>query len=244
VQRGGAPGTGLGLAIAKHLVDLKGGKIFFESDPTAKPGTTCIVEMPLDRCEKPETVEVVETQQESESSVIQDEISFLIIDDIRMNRTMFRRRFTSFIAPNAQITEASTGEEALVICNERKFDVILVDQHMEEAGGVLLGTDTVVAMRRRKIDSVIVGCSGNDIDGQFMEAGMDWVMKKPTPKNDVIAKKLRQLLARRQRLCQQSDTPSPVTDVPNSEVAKRRLGLSICPNLGPPRPHFKKPKIL
>jgi PAS domain S-box-containing protein len=242
VQRGGAPGTGLGLAIAKHLVDLKGGKIFFESDPTEKPGTTCIVEMPLDRCEKPETVEVVETQYES--SVIQDEISLLIIDDVRMNRKMFGRRVANGIAPNAKITEASTGEEALEICTQRKFDVILVDQHMEEAGGVLLGTDTVVAMRRRKIDAVIVGCSGNDIDDQFMEAGTDWVMKKPTPPNDVIAKKLRQLLARRQRLCQQSDTPSRVIDVPNSEAAKRRLGLSICPTLGPPRPHFKKRKIL
>jgi PAS domain S-box-containing protein len=242
VQRGGAPGTGLGLAIAKHLVDLKGGKIYFESDPTVKPGTSCIVEMPLDRCEKLETVDVVETQHES--SVIEDDISFLIIDDVRMNRTMFRRRFSNFIAPNAKITEASTGEEALEICNERKFDVILVDQHMEEAGGVLLGTDTVVAMRRRKIDSVIVGCSGNDIDNQFMEAGTDWVMKKPTPKNDVIAKKLRQLLGRRQRNRQQSETPSPVGDVPNSEAAKRRLGLSVCPTLGPPRPHFKKRKIV
>ena len=171
MQRGGAPGSDLGLAIAKHLVDLKGGKIYFESDPTVKPGTNCIVEMPLDRCEMPETVDLLEAQHES--FVIQDDISLLIVDDVRMNRTMFRRHVANSIAPSAKITKASTGEEALEICAKRKFDVILVDQHMEEAGGVLLGTDTVVAMRRLKVDSVIVGCSGNDIDGQFMTAGTD-----------------------------------------------------------------------
>merc|ERR1712157_263599 len=36
VQRGGAPGTGLGLAIAKHIVDLTGGSIRFESDPSVR----------------------------------------------------------------------------------------------------------------------------------------------------------------------------------------------------------------
>ena len=54
VQRGGAPGTGLGLAIAKHLVDLTGGSIYFHSDPTIKPGTSCVVMMPLATCEPPE----------------------------------------------------------------------------------------------------------------------------------------------------------------------------------------------
>ena len=56
VQRGGAPGTGLGLAIAKHLVDLVGGNICFQSDPTVKPGTTCVVELPLELCDQPEKI--------------------------------------------------------------------------------------------------------------------------------------------------------------------------------------------
>ena len=128
---------------------------------------------------------------------IKDEISFLIIDDIRMNRTMLRRRIKKSLAPNANITEAPTGEKALEICKEMKFDVIIVDQHMEEAGGLLLGTDTVVAMRREKIDSIIIGCSGNDIDDEFMEAGTDWAMGKPTPANSVILHHLRRFLSQR-----------------------------------------------
>ncbi|KAL3927553.1 MAG: hypothetical protein SGBAC_013040 [Bacillariaceae sp.] len=203
VQRGGAPGTGLGLAIAKHLVDLTGGQIFFESDPTLNPGTTCVIEMPLQSCPQPSIANGA-----TDSPFIKQPMRLLIVDDIRMNRTMFRRRFIKGIAPKAKITAAATGEEALDICKHQGFDVILMDQHMEEAGGVLLGTDTVVAMRRRRIDSIIIGCSGNDIDDQFMESGTDWVMKKPTPRNDVIVTQLRQLLARRQQMLEQRSSAS------------------------------------
>eukprot|EP00980_Cylindrotheca_fusiformis_P016889 scaffold5114_cov67-Cylindrotheca_fusiformis.AAC.7 len=262
VQRGGAPGTGLGLAISKHLVDLKGGRIFFESDPTIQPGTTCIVEMPLESCSgeglmmmmKSNSTSLENGQEgeeqngnddENSSPFIDDAISLLIVDDVRINRRLFRRRVSKGIAPNANITEAATGEEALEKCKQRRFDVILVDQHMEEAGGVLLGTDTVVAMRRRNVDSVIVGCSGNDIDDQFTEAGTDWVMKKPTPPNDVIVKKLKQLLLARRNGQNKNDAPTTSSsDMSNSEDAKRRLGLSVCPSFGPPHPLFKKQRIL
>ena len=106
VQRGGAPGTGLGLAIAKHLVDLTGGSIRFDSDPTVKAGTTCVVLMPLSLCEPPESV------VEENTALIQEPITFLVIDDIKMNRMMLKRRIMKSIAPNSVITEAATGEEA------------------------------------------------------------------------------------------------------------------------------------
>jgi two-component system, sensor histidine kinase len=191
VQRGGAPGTGLGLAIAKHLVDLTGGSIRFESDPTIRAGTSCLVLMPLQLCEAPDSI------VEESSALIEENLSFLIIDDIRMNRTMLKRRIMKSIAPNAEIVEASTGEEALEICGNETFDVIVVDQYMEEAGGVMVGTDVVFAMRRMRIDSVIIGCSGNDMGTQFCEAGADWVWQKPMPSNSSIIQDLRTSLSRR-----------------------------------------------
>ena len=240
VQRGGAPGTGLGLAISKHLVDLIGGRIYFESDPTIKPGTTCVVEMPLERCKSRIIVKQVE---KDEKNPIDDAITILIVDDIKMNRAMFRRRVKKAIAPNANITEAKTGEEALEICKEKQFDVIIMDQHMEEAGGVLLGTETVVELRKNKVDSVIVGCSGNDIDEDFMTAGTNWVMKKPTPPNNVIAEKLRQLLSQREKNLEKEDSsPSKIdhsNDSPNSMSLsiKKRMESSI-----PQTNHLPEPK--
>ena len=186
VQRGGAPGTGLGLAISKHLVDLIGGSICFESDPTVKAGTSCIVILPLKPCKAP--IEV--SSDDTPLGVLQDELKVLIIDDIKMNRMMLSRRVKKGIAPNCIITEASTGEEALEICSRSTFDVIVVDQYMQEAGGIMLGTDVVYAMRRSKIESIIIGCSGNDIDDLFHDAGADWVWKKPMPSNKKILSQL------------------------------------------------------
>jgi PAS domain S-box-containing protein len=194
IQRGGAPGTGLGLAIAKHVVDLTGGSIRFDSDPTVKAGTSCIVHMALPLCKAP-TESTAEKKKCAE--VIQEPISCLIIDDIKMNRTMLKRRLKKAIAPNATITEAATGEEALLICGRDRFDVIVVDQFMEGAGGVMVGTDVVFAMRRMRIGSIIIGCSGNDLGTQFIDAGADWVWQKPMPSNDKIIQDLRTSLGKR-----------------------------------------------
>lgn len=124
VQRGGAPGTGLGLAIAKHIVNLTGGVIRFESDPTVKPGTTCIVEMALPLCDAKESGK----GENKGEKLFEEPLTFLIIDDVKMNRMMLKKRIQRGIAPNAIISEASTGEEAMKICAKDKFDVIVVDQ--------------------------------------------------------------------------------------------------------------------
>lgn len=193
VQRGGAPGTGLGLAIAKHLVDLMGGSVRFDSDPSLKPGTSCVVMMPLPSCAAPDVV------IPTDDKVIDSVLAFLIIDDVKMNRMMLKRRIQKGIAPNSIVREAATGEEALMICGTEKFDVIVVDQYMEEAGGVMVGTDVVFAMRRMRIESIIIGCSGNDMDEQFAEAGADWVWKKPMPSNSKIITDIRNAMATRNR---------------------------------------------
>jgi hypothetical protein len=50
-----------------------------------------------------------------------------------------------------------------------------------------------------KIASFIIGCSGNDIEDQFIGAGSDWAIGKPTPPNKVILKQLRRFLTKRRQ---------------------------------------------
>jgi signal transduction histidine kinase/CheY-like chemotaxis protein len=203
-QRGGAPGSGLGLAISKQMVTLMNGTIGFDSDPTVKPGTTCTVMLPLKLCEEPsEAVFVTD-----DSQPIPEPLSILLVDDIGMNRAMLKRRLIKGIAPNCKVTEAVNGEQALALCEQQSFDVIVMDQYMEESGGVMVGTDAVIALRRSKVQSLIIGCSGNDVDAQFRAAGADLVWKKPMPSNEVMIQQIRQeLRRRRQSWVQQQERP-------------------------------------
>lgn len=193
VQRGGAPGTGLGLNIAQQIVTMMQGTIGFESDPTIAPGTTCRILLPLELCEQPE-----EPAPRPNLPIIEEPVRVLIIDDIKMNRTMLSRRIQKSIAPNAIIAMAETGEQAIEMCESMEFDIIICDQFMEEAGGVMVGTDAIIAMRRNKVKSFIIGCSGNDLDADFYDAGADLVWRKPMPTNDEIIGQWRDGLLARQ----------------------------------------------
>jgi signal transduction histidine kinase/CheY-like chemotaxis protein len=179
VQRGGAPGTGLGLNIAKQIVAMMKGTIEFISDPTVKPGTICRIRLPLELCEQPEEV----LKRSTEVQPIEEKISVLIMDDIKINRSLLQRRIKKAIAPNATVVMVESGEGALKICETQTFDIIICDQFMEEGGGVMVGTDVIIAMRRNKVNAFIIGCSGNDLDKEFFQAGADMVWGKPMPNN-------------------------------------------------------------
>jgi signal transduction histidine kinase/CheY-like chemotaxis protein len=190
VQRGGAPGTGLGLNIAQQIVTMMKGTICFDSDPTVKPGTTCQILLPLKEVEQPSE----SLRLSVEVKPIEEPISILIMDDIKMNRVMLQRRIKKAVAPNATVVVVETGEKALELCKEQNFHIIICDQYMEEAGGVMVGTDVIIAMRRNKVDAFIIGCSGNDLDEAFFEAGADMVWGKPVPTNDEIIAQWRDVI--------------------------------------------------
>ena len=75
--------------------------------------------------------------------------------------------------------------------------MIIIDQYMEEAGGILVGTDVITALRRTKVPSVIIGCSGNDVSLEFIRSGADIVWSKPMPSNAKIIRQLREFLQER-----------------------------------------------
>lgn len=196
-QRGGAPGSGLGLAISKQMVTLMKGTIRLSSDPTKRNGTTCTVLLPLAPCEKPEH----EPEFLDDVRQIEEAFSILLVDDLKMNRSMLKQRLLKGIAPNCEVTEAMNGEQALLICEHQIFDFIVMDQYMEESGGTVLGTDVILTLRQKmKVTSIIIGCSGNDLDAEFFASGADFVWKKPMPSNVEIIQQFRRKLYQRQSI--------------------------------------------
>lgn len=196
VQLGDRPGSGLGLSISKQLVDLMGGSIVYDSDPDVRPGTKCTVSLPLPRCSISERSSTSTSSSESSSKpeIISQEMEVLVVDDVAMNRSMLSRRFKKCICPNANIQVCATGESALDICSKSTFTIIIMDQFMDTAGGKLLGSETIATLRLRGIRSFIIGCSGNFLEKEFLDAGADIVWQKPIPDNSEILRQLRSCL--------------------------------------------------
>ena len=195
VNRCGAPGAGLGLAITKHLVDLMGGTVRIDSDPPVANGTRFTIQIPLQPYQETQE-QASDAKKEVDSDRMLDApVRFLVVDDIKINRVMLKRRIEKNICPRCTVTECPTGERALEICCQEMFDVIVVDQYMEEAGGIMVGTDAIRAMRKMRVNAIIVGCSGNSLDDEFAEAGADFTWQKPLPPNMLILRQLRCRLA-------------------------------------------------
>jgi CheY-like chemotaxis protein len=79
------------------------------------------------------------------------------------------------------------GEAALQLCEATGggFDLVIMDENMQAAHGVLLGHEVVREMRHRlgMTRTAIIGCSGNAATcaEDFLASGADEVWSKPTP---------------------------------------------------------------
>ena len=81
-------------------------------------------------------------------------------------------------APHRKIAVAPNGKEALQIASKKKFDVVITDHRMPEAGGLEL----VRALRRKKYKGKIVILSGHlspENIGIYEELDIDEVISKP-----------------------------------------------------------------
>ena len=126
-------------------------------------------------------------------------LNVLFVDDDTMIRKMFSRTLRN-VAPTWTIREASSGETALRIVDEQRFDIIFVDHYMASHTKQLLGTETVHALRRKGVESIICGLSANDKEQEFLEAGANAFMTKPFPcQKDALKRELFRLLDMREQ---------------------------------------------
>ncbi|MDP1875896.1 response regulator [Phenylobacterium sp.] len=122
-------GTGLGLSICRQLAGLMGGKIGVSD----RPGGGCIFWLELE-------LPVAELTQEGALTVTPWALHgarILVVDDIALNRDIFRRQLES---EGAMVAEAENGPRALdqlaAACDAgRPFDIVLLDHMMPDMAG-------------------------------------------------------------------------------------------------------------
>ncbi len=187
-----AEGTGLGLSITKHLVQLMNGQIEVESE--YGKGTVFTVTIPQKIVDRRSLAEVPENEHRAAEQIdtfSAPGVSALIVDDNTVNRKVARGFLNTY---GLELTDASSGPEAIALVKEKSFDLIFMDHMMPEMDGIEAVEHIRQECGENGQNAVIIALTANAMEGvkeKFLSCGFQDFITKPLDR-----KSLNELLKR------------------------------------------------
>ncbi|OLF54772.1 ATP-binding protein [Pseudomonas chlororaphis] len=161
-------GTGLGLAISKHLVELLGGRIGVDS--AVGRGSRFWFELELQAASAAVEPTLADTPGPA--------LEILVVEDVALNREVARGLLER---DGHRVWLAEEAEQALALCGQRRFDLLLLDVHLPGLSGVELCRRiraTPGANRQSRIFALTASVQPALVRG-YLEAGMQGILAKP-----------------------------------------------------------------
>ncbi len=171
-------GTGLGLAISRRLIELHGGTIEVESK--IKKGSKFIITIG-GRIENMPAEE--KRVNKKKSNITKNRLNILLVEDNKVNIEYINEVLKDY---NYNITNAVTGEDAVSIFSNNKFDLILLDIQLPGIDG------TEVLKKIRAIDTgniPVIATTAYAMKGdreKYLELGFNAYISKPIDINLLV----------------------------------------------------------
>lgn len=175
----GIEGTGLGLAITKSLLDEMDGEITVDSKVNV--GSDFRISL-LQKVSDKKSVYHVDS---SEASLAGMKIG--VVDDTKANLILCRKLLQ---LKGAEVETFSSGREFVDVCENQKFDVLLIDHMMPEMDGVKV-RKAIFEGGGMNADTPCIVFTANAMAGaekEYLEMGFDGFVSKPINVDVLVAK--------------------------------------------------------
>ncbi|MBN3564861.1 ATP-binding protein [Aliamphritea spongicola] len=179
-------GTGLGLAICKELALQLNADIGLQSE--AGQGSCFWLEVKLPVCDSHLTASNPElTSDISAPPGSQPELNILLVEDVQINQDVVLGLLAPF---NHRISIASDGEQALTLCKQQSFDLILMDMHLPGRSGLeiskLIRNNPEFRHQSTQIIALTASVRQEDLH-TYRTLGIDTVIAKPVDRNQLFS---------------------------------------------------------